>query len=106
MIRWCLQHRDEYSQRRRRKAGFWEPLGRYMQQLTGHPVNTPDRTVARLIKERLRENADEERASGVAITNTDLTEALDEWIQFTQDVQSNAASRREIQTARITTRQY
>ncbi|KAJ8098506.1 hypothetical protein POJ06DRAFT_302443 [Lipomyces tetrasporus] len=75
-VRLCVLHQSEYA--RRRKVQFWKDISHIFEAETGVPIKKPGQTVESLIRQRKEQLT---YKSGVAEADTDLKQALDEFMQ-------------------------
>ncbi|KAK9311289.1 hypothetical protein V1524DRAFT_459762 [Lipomyces starkeyi] len=76
LVRLCVLHQSEYA--RRRKVQFWKDISHIFEAETGLPIKKPGQTVESLIRQRKEQLT---YKSGVAEADTDLKQALDEFMQ-------------------------
>ncbi|KAK9318938.1 hypothetical protein V1517DRAFT_334179 [Lipomyces orientalis] len=76
LVRLCVLHQSEYA--RRRTVQFWMDISHIFEAETGVPIKEPGQTVESLIRQRKEQL---KYKSGVAEADTDLKQALDEFMQ-------------------------
>jgi hypothetical protein len=94
VLRWLISHRQMYADRNLSKTEFWKSCAEYIQSEMGKTYRHIDRVVAKWEKSRRSEIEEAKRESGVAKSDTDWLQAMDEWIVFLDDLKADEAEKK------------
>ncbi|OJD10035.1 hypothetical protein AJ78_08788 [Emergomyces pasteurianus Ep9510] len=84
-IRYCVGNQDDY--RHLPRSQFWNNFKTWFENTFGRSLRQPDRMIAQLVKKHREKQAAMLAESGTARSETDLDQALDEWLQILDDIQ-------------------
>lgn len=98
-IKWLLTHRSLFADKNVQKKTFWKQFADWMTDELGKTLSNPDRTVRTWEGKRRQEAEGEIRSSGEPIADTAWKQAMDEWIQFVDDVKTREQEERELKSA-------
>lgn len=99
VVRWLFNHRHMYADKNTPKAAFWKSCAEYIETEMGKTYRHIDRVVTKWEKARRKEIEEAKMESGVAKSDTDWHQAMDEWIVFLDDLKADEAERRDTKAA-------
>ena len=99
VVRWLLTNRQMYADRNTSKTAFWKICAEYIESEMQKSYRYIDRAVAKWEKARRSEIEEAKMESGVAKSDTDWLQAVDEWIVFLDDLKAEEAERRDSKVA-------
>ena len=99
VIKWLLQHRDDYADGRITKTKFWKECSQYIHTQFSKTYRHIDRAVSKWIETRKEQVEEQIAGSSIAISDTDWKQVLDEWIEFLGDLEAERQERKEAKSA-------
>lgn len=95
IIRWCVAHQDRWRDPQYKREDFWGDLSQFIKTHLDRDINYPSRVVMALVRKHRRQRAELVAASGVTANETDLSVALDEWVEIVDDTMQSRENRRQ-----------
>ncbi len=100
MIQWCVSHKADYIDKNFARSRFWSDLRSFCAQELGVDIKNPDRVLGNLVKKHKISCQEIDNGSGIAIQPTDLSQALDEWVQVLDDLATYKADQKAEKSAK------
>ncbi|PGH12607.1 hypothetical protein AJ80_06666 [Polytolypa hystricis UAMH7299] len=97
LIRWCVGNQQLYRDGPRQQ--FWEELRVFFAETYNREIKSPDHVIRRMVKSHRKKQAALLRDFGRAESETDLDQALDQWIEIVDDTERNKREAREAAAA-------
>ncbi|KAL2820433.1 hypothetical protein BJX63DRAFT_380777 [Aspergillus granulosus] len=82
LMRYVFEHRDQYADRNYSRKRFWQDLSHCIKGELGKDIRQPSRIVKRLVANRQAQLRGEGLAVSEAISDPELKQTLDKWIEF------------------------
>ncbi|PGH08127.1 hypothetical protein AJ80_07921 [Polytolypa hystricis UAMH7299] len=93
LVHWCVGNQQLYCEGLRQQ--FWNELKAYFLETYNRELKNPDWVLTCLAKIHWQKQAQLLRDSGKAESETDLDQALDQWVQILDDICENRRRARE-----------